>query len=176
MSTSLSLPRSSRVTDFSSSRDEESVTLSPDELRHLHGRHPGEPRRIGRVVLMVIIALAMQAGIVWQLHRSAAARRDQVAMEMRDFEQRAQALRAEMSTLQDRIGQTREQLGTLDARSAPGQAPGPGVEPRIESRPGNRPARPGKPATARPQPSRRQPAPPAQIVLTPACRDTPLGC
>lgn len=170
MSTSLSLPRSSRVTDFSSSSDEESVTLSPDELRHLRGHHPGEPRRLGRVVLMVIIALAMQAGIVWQLHRSAAARRDQVAMEMRDFEQRAQALRAEMTTLQDRIGQTREQLGTLDARSAPAQA----SEPRAEPRPGSRPARPGKPAAARPQPSR--PAPPAQIVLTPGCTSTPLGC
>lgn len=164
MSTSLS--PSSRVTDFSSSRDEESASLSPDELRHLPG--PGAPRRLGRVVLTVIIVLAMQAGIVWQLHRSAAARRDQLAMEMRDFAMRAQALRAEMSTLEDRIGQTREQLGTLQAR------PAPPAQPRVEPGAGNRPARPGgKPTAARPQPSRPAPAP---IVLTPGCADTPLGC
>ena len=168
MSTSLYSFSSSRVTDFPSLTDEAPVSLSPDELRHVHRLRPRGLRRLGRVVLTVVTVLALQAGIVWQLHRSAAARRDQVAMEMRDFELRAQALRTEMSTLQDRIGQTREQIGALHASSAPP------AQPRVESRPGNRPARPGsKPAPARPQRSRPTPAP---IVLTPGCADTPLGC
>jgi len=124
---------------------------------------------------MAVIALAMVGGIVWQSHRSAEARRDQVAMEMRDFEMRTQALRAEMSTLHDRIGQTREQLGDLQARAVlPAQ-------PRVGPRAGNRPAAAvHRPAAARPQPPQHsrpsRPAPPTQIVLTPGCADTPLGC
>jgi hypothetical protein len=166
MSTSLSLSAPSRITHFSSASAAEPAFLSPDELHHLSGHQPGPRRRIGRVVLMVVTALVMQAGIVWQLHRSAATRRAEVAMEMRDFEVRTQALRAEMTTLQDRIGQTREQLGALHARSTP---PAPQ---RPASHPATRPARPGnKPTAGRPQPAR-----PAPIVLTPACRDTPLGC
>lgn len=116
---------------------------------------------------MAVIALAMVGGIVWQSHRAAEARRDQIAMETRDFELRTQALRAEMSTLQDRIGQTREQLGDLQARSV---LP---AHPRVEPR-----AR--KPPAARPQPPQQsrpaRPAPPTRIVLTPGCANTPLGC
>lgn len=162
MSTSLSLSASTRVTYFPSSGDEDSA--SPDEQRHLSGHLPAAPRRLGRVALMAVIALAMVGGIVWQSHRAAEARRDQIAMETRDFELRTQALRAEMSTLQDRIGQTREQLGDLQARSVlPAQ---PRVEPRAR-----------KPPAARPQPLQQsRPTRPAPIVLTPGCANTPLGC
>ena len=121
---------------------------------------------------MAVIALAMVGGIVWQSHRAAEARRDQIAMETRDFELRTQALRAEMSTLHDRIGQTREQLGDLQARAVlPAQ-------PRVEPRAGDRPAASvRKPAAARPQPLQQsRPTRPAPIVLTPGCADTPLGC
>jgi hypothetical protein len=120
---------------------------------------------------MAVIALALLGGVVWQSHRSAEARRAQVAMEMRDFEERTQALRAEMSTLQDRIGQTRDQLGDLQARAV---LP---VQPRAP-RAGARPAAPvRRPAAARPQPLQQsRPARPAPIVLTPGCADTPLGC
>lgn len=169
MSTSLS----TRFMYFPSSGDADSA--SPDEQHHVLGHRARAPRRLGRIVLIAIIAVSALGGITWQLHRSTQARRAELAMEMRAFEQRTQALRAEMSTLQDRIAQTRDQLGNLHVRAAQPAQP---AQPAQSH--GARPAAPvRRPAAARPRPSQQaRPArpTPAPIVLTPGCADTPLGC
>ncbi|HWN69628.1 MAG TPA: hypothetical protein VNM90_18430 [Haliangium sp.] len=128
------------------------------------------PRRFGRILMTVIIMLAVQGGIFWQLHRSFAAKRRQVAMEMQDFETRAQALRSNMEALQGRLGEAQGKFERLQALPAP-------------SAPPSRPAAPvvGRPLaqSTRPRPPRppAHPAPrPAPIVLDPGCAKTPLGC
>jgi hypothetical protein len=129
------------------------------------------PRLLGRVAVTVIIALAVQGGVFWQLHRSAAAKRQQVALEMRDFEQRAQELRAQMEALQGRLGRTQGEIERLHEHAATHPAPRPAS---ASQRPSTttvkpRPQQPARPASA---PAAR----PAPIVLSPGCASTPLGC
>jgi uncharacterized protein HemX len=150
-------------------RDRDSLFVSPHEP--VRASLP-RPRLLGRVAVTVIIALAVQGGVFWQLHRSAAAKRHQVALEMQDFEQRAQELRAQMAALQGRLGQAQGEIELLHEHAvSPGPAP----------RPASASQRP-QAATVKPRPqqSARPPSAPATrpapIVLSPGCADTPLGC
>lgn len=155
-------------------QDRDSLFVPPYEPAHATVRRP---RLFGRVAVTVIIALAVQGGVFWQLHRSAAAKRQQVALEMRDFEQRAQELRAQMAALQGRLGQAQGEMERLHEHAVPSlPAKGPASasqRPSATAKPKPRPA--ARPASAQPaQPA--QPARPAPIVLSPGCANTPLGC
>ena len=151
-------------------RDRDSLFVSPREPTHVITTWR-RPHRFGRIAMMAIIMLAVQGGIFWQLHRSSAAKRQQVAAEMQDFQMRAQALRGEMEALQDRLGRTHDEIERLqaDARQASALAPKPAApatsRPSVQARP--RPLRPSRPSNVtRPSP----------IVLDPGCANTPLGC
>lgn len=152
-------------------RDRDSLFVSSCESTHVITTWR-RPHRFGRIAMMAIIMLAVQGGIFWQLHRSAAAKRQQVAAEMHDFQMRAQALRGEMEALQGRLGRTHDQIERLqaDARQASSAlAPKPAApaagRPTVQARP--QPSRPSRPSSVtRPSP----------IVLDPGCASTPLGC
>lgn len=155
--------------------DEDSLFVSP--------RAPDQavtsqrPRLLGRVAVMAMLVLAVQGGIFWQLHRSSAAKRQQVALEMQDFEMRAQALRSEMAALQGRLGQARGEIDQFQAtRSITGATPSitgaGGVTPSKPARPTSARERPSKPGQASVQAATR----PAPIVLSARCTSTPLGC
>lgn len=151
--------------------DRDSLFVSPCEPTHVITTWR-RPHRFGRVAMMAIIMLAVQGGIFWQLHRSSAAKRQQVAAEMHEFQMRAQALRGEMEVLQGRLGRTHDQIERLqaDAREASAAlAPKPAApaasRPTVQARP--RPSQPSRPGgVTRPSP----------IVLDPGCANTPLGC
>src|SRR5690606_4122514 len=122
----------------------ESLFVSPHEPMHDVSIAP-RPRLLGRIAVVAIIVLAVQGGVFWQLQRSAADKRRQVAAEMHDFETRAGALRAGMAVLQSKIGATRSEIERLRTQPAPAPvAAPPAAEP---SRPVGRP-----PAQARPRP------------------------
>jgi hypothetical protein len=155
-------------------RDRDSLFVSPCEPTHVITAWR-RPHRFGRIAMMAIIMLAVQGGIFWQLHRSSAAKRQQVAAEMHDFQMRAQALRGEMEALQGRIGRTHDEIERLqaDARQASSAlTPKPAApavsRPPVQARP--RPLRASRPS----QPS--DVTRPSPIVLDPGCANTPLGC
>jgi hypothetical protein len=162
---------STTATDWSRHQDRDSLFVSPRESTAVITTWR-QPRRFGRIAVTVIIMLAVQGGIFWQLHRASALERQQVAAEMHDFQRRAQALRGEMEALQGRIGRTQSEIERLRARA--GQAPpAPALQPAA-------PAASRPPAQARPRPPRPiRPSDvtrPSPIVLDPGCADTPLGC
>jgi hypothetical protein len=162
---------STSATHWPPQQDRDSLFVSPHEPIHAVTTLP-RPRLLGRVAVTAIIVLAVQGGIFWQLHRSSAAKRRQVAVEMNDFEMRAHTLRSEMEALQGRLGQTQGEIDRLRARAVPST---PVSKPAVTGR--RPPAASGKPKPPKPaQPPGEPASRPAPIVLSPGCANTPLGC
>jgi hypothetical protein len=161
-------------------QDQDSLFVSPrepDQVVTMSSR----PRLLGRVAVTAILVLAVQGGVFWQLHRSSAAKRQQVAVEMQDFEARAQVLRSEMAALQGRLGQAQgalDQLQAVPAATVSTSAAVTGTRPVAAHSPiASKPARPSSAQATRPaRPSSAQATRPAAIVLSPGCTSTPLGC
>lgn len=163
---------STSATQWLPQSDRDSQLVSPHESTHVMTTWP-RPRRLGRIAVTAIIVLAVQGGIFWQLHRSSAAKRRQVAVEMHAFELRAQALRSDMEALQGKLGHTQGEIHRLHASPAPSaSAPRPAA-PAL----GRPPAQTGKPRPPRPpRPPSEVTVKPSPIVLSPGCANTPLGC